>query len=213
MAALRLRNVAKAYAGRTVLRDVHLEVPAGEAVAVLGPNGSGKSTLLRIAAALSPADQGRVEVEDAPVRRDDHAARRAIGYVGQEPALYDELTPAEHVRLWGALRSAPASSFSVDAVLADAGLAAAAHRPCAQLSRGQRQRLALALALLGAPPVLVLDEPFTALDAQGEAWLADRLAAHRAGGAALLVAVHEPKQADRLLARTMRLREKRLEAA
>ncbi len=210
MAALRLRDVAKSYGGRAILRAVSLEVAAGQAVAVLGPNGAGKSTLLRVAAALSPADQGTVEVQDAPAGRDDRAARRAIGYVGQEPALYDELTPTEHVTLWARLRQ---GKPDVDAVLADAGLAAAAHRPCAHLSRGQRQRLALALALLGSPPVLVLDEPFTALDSQGEAWLADRLAAHRAAGAALLVAVHDHKQADRLLARTLRLREKRLEAA
>ncbi|MEK6975484.1 MAG: heme ABC exporter ATP-binding protein CcmA [Candidatus Thermoplasmatota archaeon] len=207
---LRLRGVNKAFAGRNVLRDVHLEVHAGEAVAVLGPNGSGKSTLLRIAAALSPPDQGVVEVQAASVRRDDVAARRAIAYVGQEPALYDDLTPAEHVRLWAHLRAIDADP---DAVLADAGLAAATHRPCGQLSRGQRQRAALAVALLGQPRILVLDEPFTALDADGEAWLGNLLGRRRAAGSALLVAVHEPGQANRLLARTVRLRERRLEAA
>lgn len=210
MTALVLRNIAKSFAGRTILRDVGLEVRAGEAVAVLGPNGSGKSTLLRIAAVLSPPDQGEVAVAGSPARRDDQAARRAIAYVGQEPALYDDLTPAEHVRLWGQLRKVEAD---VDAVLTDAGLAAAAHRPCGQLSRGQRQRAALAIALLGDPRILVLDEPFTALDSEGEAWLGDLLARRRAAGCALLVAVHEPAQADRLRARTVRLRDRRLEAA
>jgi heme ABC exporter ATP-binding subunit CcmA len=211
--ALRLRGIHKAYAGRPVLRDVHLDVRAGHAVAILGPNGSGKSTLLRVAAALSPPDTGTVEVTGAAVGRDDRAARHALGYLGQEPALYGELTPAEHVRLWTRLRGGEVATLPTDAILADAGLAATAHRPCAHLSRGQRQRLALALALLGGPAVLVLDEPFTALDVQGEAWLADRLAAHRAAGAALLVAVHDARQADRLLARTLRLRERKLEAA
>jgi heme ABC exporter ATP-binding subunit CcmA len=211
-ATLRLRGVGKAFAGRHVLRDVNLDVRAGEAVAVQGSNGSGKSTLLRIAAALSPPDAGDVEVQGSPVGRDDVAARRAIAYVGQEPALYDELTPAEHVRLWARLRGA-AATVDVDAVLADAGLAPASHRACGQLSRGQRQRLALALALLGDPRVLVLDEPFTALDADGEAWLGNTLGRRRAAGCALLVAVHDPGQANRLLARTVRLRDRRLVAA
>jgi ABC-2 type transport system ATP-binding protein len=209
-AMLRLRGISKAFAGRHVLRAIHLDVHAGEAVAVQGPNGAGKSTLLRIAAALSPPDEGDVEVAGAPVGRDDVAARRAVAYVGQEPALYDELTPAEHVRLWARLRGVDADA---DAVLADAGLASAAHRPCGQLSRGQRQRAALALALLGDPRVLILDEPFTALDADGEAWLGNLLGRRRAAGCALLVAVHEPGQANRLLARTVRLRDRRLVAA
>lgn len=207
---LRLRGISKAFAGRPVLRDVHLDVQSGEAVAVQGPNGSGKSTLLRIAAALSPPDEGEVEVAGSPVRRDDVAARRAIAYVGQEPALYDELTPAEHVRLWARLRDV---RIDADAVLADAGLAPAAHRTCGNLSRGQRQRLALALALLGDPHVLILDEPFTALDADGEAWLGNTLGRRRAAGCALLVAVHDPVQANRLLARTVRLRDRKLVAA
>lgn len=209
-ATLRLRAVSKSFAGRRVLRDVHLDVHASEAVAVQGPNGSGKSTLLRIAAALSPPDEGEVEVAGAPVRRDDLAARRAIAYVGQDPALYDELSPSEHVRVWARLRKA---DLDVDAVLGDAGLAAAAHRTCGTLSRGQRQRVALVLALLGDPRVLVLDEPFTALDAAGEAWLGNALGHRRAAGCALLVAVHDPAQADRLLARTVRLRDRRLVAA
>lgn len=207
---LRLQGVAKSFGGRAILRDVHLAVRAGEAVAVLGPNGSGKSTLLRLAAAVSPPDAGLVEVAGTPVRRDDAVARRALGYVPQEPAVYDELTPAEHVALWARLRG---QATDPDAVLADAGLATAAHRPAGSLSRGQRQRLALALALLGDPAVLVLDEPYTALDEQGEAWLTNLLARRRAAGCALLVAVHDPRQADHLLARTLRLRATRLEAA
>ena len=207
---LRLRGVSKAFAGRHVLRGIHLDVHAGEAVAVQGPNGSGKSTLLRIAAALSPPDEGQVEVAGAPVGRDNLAARRAIAYVGQEPALYDELTPAEHVRWWARLRKV---DVDTDAILADASLAAAAHRTCGNLSRGQQQRLALALALLGDPRVLVLDEPFTALDPDGEAWLGNTLGRRRAAGCALLVAVHDPLHANRLLARTVRLRNRKLVAA
>lgn len=206
---LRLRNISKSLAGRPILREVDLDVRAGEAVAILGPNGAGKSTLLRIAAAISPPDTGSIQVGGQPIARDPGASRRAIAYAPQDPALYDELTPAEHVAWWSRLAKVPAAPT----VLTDAGLTAGAHRPCAQLSRGQRQRLSLALALLAPAKLIVLDEPFASLDRQGEQWLADRLAAARAHGAAVLVAVHAPSEADRLLARTVRLRERRLEPA
>lgn len=217
---LRLRGIGKAYGGRAVLRGIDLDVAPGQAAAILGANGSGKSTLLRIAAAVTAPDQGQVEVagEDAFRRgRDEATLRRRIAFVGQEGTPYGDLTPAEHLRWWGRMQGLPDAgtqgTHPVAQTLAEAGLAAAAHKPAVALSRGQRQRLLLAAALRAPPPLLVLDEPFTALDAAGEAWLCGRLEQALRDGSALLLAVHDATQAGRVAASTWRIRERRLEAA
>lgn len=210
-AVLRLHGISKSYAGRRVLHDVNLEVAAGECVALLGPNGAGKSTLLRIAANLTRPDAGAVAIRGTPAKHDAAEARGHLGYIGQEPALYDDLTPAEHLRLWARLHNRPDTPpGGTDAALGQAGLAAAAHKPTGSLSRGQRQRLGLALATQGDPAVLVLDEPFTALDARGAADLEAHLAARRASGTAILLTVHDEAQARRLATRRVRLDRHRL---
>ncbi|HUR64128.1 MAG TPA: heme ABC exporter ATP-binding protein CcmA [Candidatus Thermoplasmatota archaeon] len=190
-AALRLHDVHKRLGGRPILRGVSLEIPAGRTVALLGPNGAGKSTLLRIAAATSRPDQGSVEVDGVDARKDPDAARRHASLLLQQAPLYAELTPHEHLAWWAKVRGVQAD---VEAATLECGLARHAHRPAATLSRGQQQRLALAMALLPDAPLLVLDEPFTALDDEARAWLDARLAA-RAG--ATLMALHEaPRRAD-----------------
>jgi ABC-type multidrug transport system ATPase subunit len=198
--ALRLRGVAKRYGPRAVLRGATLDLAPGETVAVLGPNGAGKSTLLRIAAGLARPDQGTVE-----------SARRPA-FLHQDAPLYDELTPAEHVAWWARLHGLPRDDATVDGRLSEAGLARLAHHPAGTLSRGERQRLAVALALLPDPAVAVLDEPFAALDAVAHAWLESLLAARR-GRAATLLSVHDEAAARRVADRAVRLAGGRLEAA
>ena len=193
-AALRLTEVTKRLGGRPVLRGITLHVAPGETVAVLGPNGSGKSTLLRVAAGQSRPDAGKAERDGA-----------AVSYLSQEAPLYAELTPAEHVQWWAHLWRKPHDEAAVHALLSDAGLLALAHRPAGSLSRGERQRLALALAFLPDAPLLVLDEPFTALDTVAHAWLESRLAARKAGGAATLLSLHGEEAAARVADRTLRL--------
>lgn len=209
-ALLRLRGVTKSYGGRRVLEQVDLEVSAGETVAVLGPNGSGKSTLLRIAANLTYPDQGSVAVLGQDLPHDAPASRGNLAYVGQDPALYDDLTPAEHLRFWSRLRRKPLDAAAGDAALAKAGLAAAAHKPTVTLSRGQRQRLALTLAGLGDPPLVLFDEPFTALDAHGQRDLEETLRGRREAGAAILLSLHDLEQARRIATRVLRLDHHRL---
>lgn len=193
MPVLTLTGVSKRLGGRPVLRAVGLEVGAGETVALLGPNGSGKSTLLRIAAGQSRPDAG--------------AATRAgpASFLSQEAPLYAELTPAEHVRWWGRLWRKPHDAASVEALLVEAGLLRLAHRPAGTLSRGERQRVALALAFLADAPLLVLDEPFTALDAVAQAWLESRLAARKAAGGATLLSLHGEDAARRVADRVVHL--------
>jgi ABC-2 type transport system ATP-binding protein len=202
---LRLRGVSKRYGARTILKGLDLDVAAGETVAVLGPNGAGKSTLLRIASGLSRPDAGSVEVAGHDARREPLAARKACAVLSQDAPLYDELTPAEHIAWWARLHGRDAGQAATDRALVEAGLARLAHHPVRTLSRGERQRLALALVLLPEPPVLVLDEPFAALDAVAHAWLESLLVARRAAGRATLVSVHDEAAAARIASRTLRL--------
>jgi heme ABC exporter ATP-binding subunit CcmA len=203
-AALRLTGITKRYGARFVLRGLDLQVGAGETVAVLGPNGAGKSTLLRIAAGLARPDAGTVEVAGHDPRKDAQAVRKACSFLSQDAPLYDELTPAEHLSWWARLHGLGASVKTVNDTLLAAGLARLAHHPVRTLSRGERQRLALSLVLLPDPAVLVLDEPFTALDAVAHAWLESILVA-RQGRAATLLSLHDEAAAARVAQRSIRL--------
>ncbi|MCA1811872.1 MAG: ATP-binding cassette domain-containing protein [Halobacteriales archaeon] len=199
-----MAGVHKRLGGRPVLRGVGLDLPPGRTVALLGPNGAGKSTLLRIAAAASRPDQGIVEVNGTDARRDPDGARRHASLLLQQAPVYAELTPHEHLAWWGRVRGLRLPADRVEAATVECGLARHAHQPAGSLSRGQQQRLALAMALLPEAPLLLLDEPFTALDEDGRAWLEGRLAARRGTGATLL-ALHDAAQAARLADATLRL--------
>jgi ABC-2 type transport system ATP-binding protein len=195
--ALRLHEVHKRLGGRPVLRGASLDLAPGATLALLGPNGAGKSTLLRIAAAASRPDQGTVEVHGIDARRDPDGARRHASLLLQQAPVYAELTPHEHLSWWGKVRGLRLPADRIEAATLECGLARHAHQPAGSLSRGQQQRLALAMALLPDAPLLLLDEPFTALDEAGRHWLESRLAARRGTGATLL-ALHDATQAARL---------------
>jgi ABC-2 type transport system ATP-binding protein len=180
---------------------VTLDLPAGRTVALLGPNGAGKSTLLRIAAAASRPDRGTVELGGIDARKDPDGARRHASLLLQQAPVYAELTPHEHLAWWSKVRGVRAD---VEALTLECGLARHAHQPAATLSRGQQQRLALAMALLPDAPLLLLDEPFTALDEEGRSWLEGRLATRKGTGATLL-ALHDAQQAARLADAAVRL--------
>jgi heme exporter protein A len=166
---------------------VSLDVAAGEVRLLVGPNGSGKSTLARLAAGLLKPTRGSVQVAGRDPRR-DAGARRAIGFVGHQSLLYDDLTPRENLRFTARLYGLPAAAVerALDRLAVEGERALAVRR----LSRGMVQRVALARALLPSPRLLILDEPFTGLDAPSAARLAGILVEERAAGAAVLVASH-----------------------
>src|SRR5205085_643849 len=114
---------------------------------------------LRIAAGVSRPDSGSVAVAGHDTKRQPLAVRMACGFLSQDAPLYDELSPAEHLAWWSRLHRRPSSAQAVDGALASAGLGKLAHHAVRTLSRGERQRLALALVLLPEPAVLILDEP------------------------------------------------------
>jgi iron(III) transport system ATP-binding protein len=169
VAELVCEGVAKSYRGREVLRDVDLEVPAGTLTAILGASGSGKTTLLRVIMGFVEADAGRVTVggETLAEAGSVHLAadKRAIGYVAQEGALFPHLSAGENVG-FGLGRSERKRGARVVQALELVGLDASyAPRPSHELSGGEQRRVALARALAPRPRIVLLDEPFSGLDA------------------------------------------------
>ena len=189
-AVLEARGVRRSFGGLRVLRGVNLRIQRGEALLVAGANGAGKTTLLRILAGLSRPDAGEVLVHGRPVRGDGGGARRAVGFVSHQSLLYDDLTLLQNLTFAARLYGLPRPADVARDALAAAGLGSRAGDPPRRLSRGLTQRAAIARALLHGPTVLLLDEPFTALDAAAAERLRADLAGRLAGGLALVVVTH-----------------------
>lgn len=165
--SIRIENVTKRFGTFTALKKVTLDVPPGGLLALLGPSGSGKTTLLRIIAGLEHADEGSIHFEDADVSR--LAARdRDVGFVFQHYALFRQMTVFENVAFGLRVRRVPQAEVKarVTELLRLVRLESLERRYPAELSGGQRQRVALARALAVRPKLLLLDEPFGALDAK-----------------------------------------------
>jgi heme exporter protein A len=187
------RKLGRRFGEKRVLRGVDLDVPRGGFAVVTGPNGSGKTTLLRICAGLAIPTEGELRVD---------AERREIGYLAHEPLVYRELTALENLELYGRLYHVLERRERIGMLLERFGLWDARHDRVASYSRGMTQRLALCRVLLHDPALLVLDEPYTALDAQG-AELLDAQLAELCGEHTLLVSTHDPARMEPLA--TMRL--------
>jgi heme ABC exporter ATP-binding subunit CcmA len=192
---LELRGVGHAYGGRVVLAGVDYELAPGRTLGLLGPNGSGKSTLLRCVAGLQRPRAGHVLVDGQESCELPPAARARVAYAGHRPLLWGGLSARENLVLCAGLYGLGADA--AEAALARADLAEAAGRPAASLSQGQRQRLALARALLPAPALLVLDEPHSGLDEASAARLDAQLAETR-GSVTVVLATHERSRAEQL---------------
>jgi heme exporter protein A len=188
---LEATGLRRAYGRRQVLRDIDLTVAAGEAVAVAGPNGAGKTTLLRVLAGLARPDRGEVRLEGQPLRRDSPEIRRAVGLVSHQTLLYDDLTLHENLTFAARLYGLPTPAAAARSALDEAGLGARADESPRRLSRGLAQRAAIARALLHRPRVLLLDEPFTALDAAASERLRDELRARREQGLGIVLVTHQ----------------------
>ena len=181
---LTAHRLGKRYGDKRVLRGIELGLPRGGFLMVTGPNGSGKTTLLRICAGLARQTEGELTVE---------ATRGAIGYLGHEPLVYRELSALENLELYGKLYRVPERRERIGMLLERYGLWEVRHDRVVSYSRGMTQRLALCRVLLHEPELLVLDEPFTALDAAGAELLDAQLAELR-GERTVLVSTHDPER-------------------
>ncbi|MDQ3137099.1 MAG: heme ABC exporter ATP-binding protein CcmA [Gemmatimonadota bacterium] len=184
------RGLCRSFGRVRVLRDVDLTLAPGEAIAVAGPNGAGKSTLLRLLAGLMRPTAGAVRVLARPLAGNTADARRAIGLLSHHSLLYDDLTLAENLAFAARLYGLPRPVETARAALAAAGLGARADDSPRRLSRGLLQRAAIVRAMLHGPRVLLLDEPFTALDAASADRLRAELVARRAEGLGLIIVTH-----------------------
>ena len=199
---IRIDGVRKRFGRFTALGGVDLGVETGRAVALWGPNGAGKTTLLRCVLGLHTFS-GRITIDGLDVRRQGKAARRRLGYIPQESILPPDLRVIEAVRLIGGLRRAGAEQG--ESMLSLVELQGARSRRIADLSGGMRQRLSLALALLGDPPLLVLDEPTSNLDAAGRKAFLDLLLSLKRGGKTILFTSHRPEEVGHVADRVVTL--------
>src|SRR5215510_13070093 len=183
--------LGRSFGGVPVLAGVDLTVRAGDAIALLGPNGAGKTTLLRILALLMRASAGRLSIFGADAATAPPQVRRRIGYVGHESLCYPDLTAAENLDFYARLFDVPDAEARIRELVAWAGLEAAGRRPVRVYSRGMSQRLALARALLHRPELLLLDEPFSGLDAAAAQRLQSLLAELARAGHAIVLSTHD----------------------
>lgn len=205
--SIELRDVSRHFGRRRALSRISLTCRAGEVIGLVGPNGAGKSTLLSILSTLTRPTNGSVHYGDAPAAQLGDALRSRIGVLGHDLFLYGDLTARENLEFFGKLYGVMPLPERVDAALAAAHLADRASDRVSSFSRGMRQRLALERALLHAPRLVLLDEPFTGLDEASAARLVERLRTLRSSGAIVLMATHDFEHADGLIDRLICLRD------
>ena len=183
---IRARKLSKRYGEKRVIDGLDLDVEDGGFLVLTGPNGSGKTTLLRLIAGLAAPSGGELIVV---------AERSSIGFLAHEPLVYQELTPLENLELYGRLYRVPERRERIGMLLERFGIWEERHARVATLSRGMEQRLALCRTLLHDPHLVLLDEPFSSLDADAAA-VVDRELRELAGQRTLVVSTHAPERLD-----------------
>jgi heme exporter protein A len=198
--AIEIDGLTRRYGERVALSHVSIALPEGATLAVLGPNGAGKTTLLKVLATLLRPHAGTVRVLDAELPGDAWKVRGRVGYLGHEPALYRTLSARENLVFSARLHGL--GEARVDELLEAVGLARRAHDRIDEFSRGMRQRIAAARAVLHDPPLLLLDEPLSALDPRAVELLEPLIG--RSSGRTRVLVTHDVErgraEADQVLA-------------
>ena len=193
MSAVAVEGVWKFYGDFPALRDIRLEAGEGACLALIGRNGAGKTTLLRAIAGFSQPGRGRILIKGHEPR--DTETRRHLGFIGHGISVYDELSALENLTLFGKLYGLPDPARSANEWLERTGLERVRNGLVREFSRGMRQRLAVARAFLHDPSVMLLDEPFTALDDRAIAVLQRLLREALAAGKTIVMSTHQLREA------------------
>jgi ABC-2 type transport system ATP-binding protein len=197
--ALEIRGLVKCF-DRPAVDGLDLAVRVGEFYALLGPNGAGKTTTLRMVAGLLPPDSGTISVFGIDALKEPVAAKRIMAWISDEPMIYDKLTPLEYLAFIAGL-------WQIDAALAERrahtllgwlGLEGAAHQRCEGFSKGMKQKVALAGALVHEPKLLILDEPLTGLDAASARQVKTVLRERVSAGGTVIMTTHILEVAERM---------------
>jgi ABC-2 type transport system ATP-binding protein len=200
--ALRVTGLRKTFQ-RPAVDGLDLRVGQGEFYALLGPNGAGKTTTLRIVAGLLKPDAGQVSIFGVDALADSIAAKRITAWVSDEPMIYDKLSPTEYLAfvagLWGL--DATAAEKKATELLGWLELRPHAHERCEDFSKGMRQKVALAGALVHDPKLIILDEPLTGLDARAARLVKDALLARVRQGCTVIMTTHILEVAERMAER------------
>ncbi len=198
---LEARGVRRSFGRARIIQGIDVSLCSGEALAVIGPNGAGKSTLLRLLAGLLRPDQGDIRVLGRPLTRGSHDVRASIGLLSHHSLLYDDLTVLENLAFTARLYDLPRPHETAASALEAAGLSDRSATLPRRLSRGLLQRVALARTLLHRPRLILLDEPFTALDPSAAERLRSDLVARLQLGAGLIFVTHHLQEVWELASR------------
>ncbi len=211
---LELRSVSKFYSGIPAVKDVSFIARAGEVTGYLGPNGSGKSTTLKMITGLIEPGEGEILFHGEPIGKNRIAYLQRLGYVPEEPQLYPHLTGAEYLEMVGQLRGLPDRLLAekTDGFLQLLGLHGDRHVPISSYSKGMRQKVLLAAALLHNPDLVLLDEPFSGLDVNSALVLRDLIRRLAARGKVVLFSSHELETVERVCSRVVILHKGRVVA-
>jgi ABC-2 type transport system ATP-binding protein len=209
-ASISVDNLAKNYGPVQALSAVSIEIAPGEIYGLLGQNGAGKTTTIECLLGLRTPDSGSIAIQGIDVLTDPTRARHRVGAQLQFAALQDKITPAEALEFFASFHPSPADTAKL---LIQFGLTAKARAPFASLSSGQKQRLFLALALVNAPDILILDEPTAGLDPQSRCELHEIIGEFRAAGRTVLLSTHNLEEAGSLCDRVGILHEGRIIAS
>ena len=205
------QHLTRRFAARAVVADVSFDVSKSEIVALLGPNGAGKTTTMRMLGGLIAPTSGSVVIDGVPLTPATAGTLRArIGFLTESPGLWDRLTVRENLRTYAALYGLSQPDRAIERVTDVLQLSPQASVRAAELSKGMRQKVALARALLHEPPVMLLDEPTSGLDPEITRGVRRLLEERRAAGCAILVSTHNLDEAERLADRVAVLHERLL---
>jgi len=189
---LEAKNLSCIRGDRELFNDLSFQVTTGEVLHVTGPNGAGKTSLLRVLAGIGRAEAGEVHWNGQAIQTDPASWHRALGWIGHQTGLKNDLTPMENLACSQALHGLPTDKQAIDAALQKVGILKMAETRCGQLSAGQLKRVAVARLLLSNSKVWVLDEPWSSLDGHAQGQLNQRIAEHVLGGGMAIVTSHQP---------------------